>query len=258
MLNPAVTVLVPCHNNLNHLPRLLSHFDAMRATGLTSQWEILFINDGSDDGTGSLLNQLMDRCDWIRVVHHRKTRGLGAALRSGFERAEAPFLCTIACDGPYGPESLPAMVEALRHGADLVTVAVQSPGGGSQPGKLVREVANGVAARLYGRLLGGPAGGYSVNHRAYRTSVIKRIYFRSTCFLAVTEIMVRFLLQGFRVKAVPVVAGLEAPVTAPREIRKVILGHLGLLRMSCRILLRRTVTRWVASIAPEVQASARR
>ena len=258
MQNPVVTVLVRCHKDVHNLPRLVARFDAMRATGLTPQWEVLFINDGSHDGTGALLNQLMDCFDWIRVVHHRKTRGLGAALRSGFQRSEAPFLCTLACDGPYGPESLPAMVETLLEGADLVTVAAQSPGRGNQPGKLLRNVANGIAARLYGWLLGGPAGGYSVNHRAYRASALKRIHFRSSHFPAVAEIMVRFLLQGFLVKAVPAGADLEAPVAAPQKLHEVVFGHLVLLRMSCRTLVWRTLTHWLAGLAPELQASSRR
>ena len=88
MSTPLVTLIVPCYNEVEGLPQLLSRLDTMRATVSMPRWEALFVNDGSQDGTGSVLNHTMDHHDWIRVVHHIKNRGLGAALRTGFQYAE--------------------------------------------------------------------------------------------------------------------------------------------------------------------------
>lgn len=200
MQNPAVTVLIPCRDNLSCLPRLIARFDAMRATGQIPHWELCFINDGSQDGTGPLLNQLMDRYHWIRVIHHRRPRGLGVALRAGFQRAEAPVVCTMQCDGDYGPETLPGMVALLEDGADIVTVQPHSSPGESAPRKSLRHLPNALACQLYRLLLGGPTDGFCSNHRAYRASALKRIALRCRGESAVAEIMVRCLLKGFRVR----------------------------------------------------------
>lgn len=248
MSNAVVTVLVPCRNNLSRLPRLIARFDAMRATGQIPHWEVLFINDGSQDGTGPLLNHLMDRFHWIRVVHHRRARGLGTALRAGLQRAEAPVVCTMECDGAYGPETLPGMVALLKDGADVVTVSVADSAEGCDLRKSLRDLPNGIAARLYQRLLGGSAHGYCSNHRVYRTSALKRISLRSRGESVVAEIMIRCLLKGLRVQEFRTVAEPGEIPAAGKGPRAGILGHVALLQMSCRCLFARTFTHWVAGI----------
>ena len=98
MSTPLVTLIIPCYNEVEGLPQLLSRLDTMRATGSMPRWEVLFVNDGSQDATGSVLNHMMDHYDWIRVVHHINNRGLGAALRTGFQHADSPYICTMDSD----------------------------------------------------------------------------------------------------------------------------------------------------------------
>ncbi|MCA2965642.1 MAG: glycosyltransferase family 2 protein [Acidobacteriaceae bacterium] len=248
MPNAVVTVLVPCRNKLSRLPSLIARFDAMRATGQIPHWEVLFINDGSQDGTGPLLNQLMDRFHWIRVVHHRRARGLGPALRAGLQRSEAAVVCTMECDGAYGPETLPGMVALLEDGADVVTVSVGDPAEGCLLRKSLRDLTNGIAARLYRMLLGGPAHGYCSNHRAYRASALKRISLRSRGESVVAEIMIRCLLKRLRVREFRTAAEPSETPAAGTDLQAGILGHAALLQMSCRCLFARTLTQWVASI----------
>lgn len=248
MQKPAVTVLIPCRDNLSSLPRLIARFDAMRATGQVPHWELFFINDGSRDGTGPLLNHLMDCYPWIRVVHHRRPRGLGVALRAGLYRVDSPVVCTMQCDGDYGPETLPGMVALLEDGADVVTVQPHYSPGETAPRRSLRDLPNAVAGQLYRLLLGGPADGFCSNHRAFRASALKRIAIRCRGESAVTEIMIRCLLKGLQVREF-------SPALEPGEerspgsrLRAGILGHAALLQMSCRHLCVRTVTQWVAGI----------
>jgi len=232
MPNPLVTLIVPCYNEVEGLPQLLSRLDTMRATGLMSRWEVLFVNDGSQDATGTVLNQMMDRYDWIRVVHHGKNRGLGAAIRTGFQYADSPYICTMDSDCTFAPETLPAMVEMLQAGADLVTASPWHPDSEKATCHPVRGFLSRSASHLYTLILGNTVHSYTPMHRAYRQTVVKRIHFKSDGFSAVAEIMVKSLLHGFRVKEVPMPVAKRQFGESKIKIMDSIMGHLALMKMA--------------------------
>ena len=232
MSTPLVTLIVPCYNEVEGLPQLLSRLDTMRATGSMPRWEVLFINDGSQDTTGSVLNHMMDHYDWIRVVHHSKNRGLGTALRTGFQYADSPYICTMDSDCTFSPETLPGMVEMLQAGADLVTASPWHPDSEKATCHPVRGFLSRSASRIYTMILGNTVHSFTPMHRAYRRSVIRRTPFQSNGFSAVAEIMVKSLAQGFRVKEVPMPVAQRQFGESKIKIMDSILGHLSLMRMA--------------------------
>ena len=110
MSGSLVTLIVPCYNEIDGLPQLMRRLTAMHESGQMSGWEILFVNDGSKDGTREALDVIAKGHDWIRVVHHPSNKGLGAAVRTGFANATAPVVCTMDSDCTFAPEKLPQMV----------------------------------------------------------------------------------------------------------------------------------------------------
>lgn len=232
MTTPLVTLIVPCFNEVEGLPQLLARLDAMRAIGQMNRWEVLFINDGSSDGTGNVLNRMMDHYDWIRVVHHSQNRGLGAAIRTGFQNADSPFVCTMDSDCTFSPETLPAMVEMLQAGADLVTASPWHPESEKATCHPIRGFLSRGASRLYTFILGNTVHSFTPMHRAYRRRVIKQIHFNSNGFSAVAEIMVKSLLHGFRVKEVPMPVAERQFGVSKINIMGSIMGHLSLMRMA--------------------------
>jgi dolichol-phosphate mannosyltransferase len=98
----------------------------MRAHG-AEDWHFLFVDDGSSDTTfGALLRAAQDE-DWIEVVRHPENLGLGAALRTGFEHARSPIVCSIDSDCTYPPEKLPELAALVRDGAQIVTASAWHP-----------------------------------------------------------------------------------------------------------------------------------
>ena len=83
MAGAIVTLIVPCYNEIDGLPQLMRRLTAMYETGETAGWEVLFVNDGSKDGTREALDRLASDHAWVRVIHHPVNRGLGAAVRTG-------------------------------------------------------------------------------------------------------------------------------------------------------------------------------
>lgn len=92
--------------------------------------ELLFIDDGTRDGSGPILDALVDEDPRVRVVHLRRPLGRNAALSAGFARARADIVVTLEPDDD-DPAMLADFVARIDAGADLVTGWRQRPGAGA-------------------------------------------------------------------------------------------------------------------------------
>jgi glycosyltransferase involved in cell wall biosynthesis len=87
---------------------------------VTDDYEIIVTNDGSQDYTGQVLDELAIRYPELKVIHHPYNQGYGAALRSGFAAATKDWVFYTDGDAQYNPLELTALVDALRPGVDVV------------------------------------------------------------------------------------------------------------------------------------------
>jgi glycosyltransferase involved in cell wall biosynthesis len=90
------------------------------ARTITNDFEIIVVNDGSQDHTALMLAELQKQVPSLRVIHHEKNRGYGAALRTGFSMATKDWIFYTDGDGQYNPLELPILVSAVHEGVDIV------------------------------------------------------------------------------------------------------------------------------------------
>ena len=114
---PLLTVVVPVYNEEQALrsfaPCLI---ELCRSKG----WMTLFVNDGSCDHTGQILDGLSASPE-VRVVHHKVNRGYGGALKTGISHVMTPFLVTMDGDGQHSPSDIESTFQfALKNDADMV------------------------------------------------------------------------------------------------------------------------------------------
>jgi glycosyltransferase involved in cell wall biosynthesis len=115
-----ISVIVPVFNEADSLPRLHAEIsEAMTAWG--RPFEIVFVNDGSTDGSEDLLDELAEADDLVRVVHFRRNFGQTAALSAGMEFADGDVLVPLDADLQNDPADIPALVEKLEQGYDVVS-----------------------------------------------------------------------------------------------------------------------------------------
>ena len=113
--NPAISVVVPVRNEAGNIEPLVAEI----AAALDGQWafEVVYVNDGSSDGTEAELQRLMGQFPWLRRVRHKQSCGQSAAVRSGVAAARGAIVVTLDGDGQNDPQFIPALIRALEAGA---------------------------------------------------------------------------------------------------------------------------------------------
>jgi dolichol-phosphate mannosyltransferase len=117
---PRISVVIPMRNEEGNVAPLIAEI----AHALDSEpHEIIAVNDGSTDETGTILRNLRSTYPQLRVLHHAESRGQSAAIRDGARAARGTVLCTLDGDGQNNPAFLPAMIAMLD--ADPAIALVQ-------------------------------------------------------------------------------------------------------------------------------------
>ena len=119
---PVVTVLVPCYNEEGAVAETIEKLDA--ALAVLGHFQILAIEDGSEDRTLAVLQSLTGRYPRLTVVQHDRNRGYGAALKTGMREAASELIAIIDADGTYPIADLPKLVDiAMSRKLDMVVGA---------------------------------------------------------------------------------------------------------------------------------------
>lgn len=116
---PSITAFFLCYNDAGTIPSMVIVTDrALRA--LTDDYEIVVGNDASTDRSADVLAELQELYPRLRVLNHRKNRGYGGNLRSGFAAATKDLVFYTDGDGQYDPAELTALYQHLGPDVDVV------------------------------------------------------------------------------------------------------------------------------------------
>jgi glycosyltransferase involved in cell wall biosynthesis len=109
---PKFSFVIPVFNEAESLPELIETIHQTMA-GFESSYELVFVDDGSTDGSFELLRRLEERDPRIRLFSFRRNSGKSPALLCGFHKARGQYLLTIDADLQDDPANLPRMFEQL-------------------------------------------------------------------------------------------------------------------------------------------------
>ena len=95
---------------------------AAQATNLTSHWEVIFIDDGSSDGSWKVIRQLAaEDEEHVKAIRFRRNVGKAEALAAGWKECRGDFVFTMDADLQDDPEEIPRFLEKMKDGFDVVT-----------------------------------------------------------------------------------------------------------------------------------------
>jgi dolichol-phosphate mannosyltransferase len=144
---PAISVVVPVRNEAGNIAPLVAEI----AAALQGRdFEIVYVNDGSSDGTEQELLRLMAERPWLRQIRHAQSCGQSAAIRTGVTKALAPIIATIDGDGQNDPAFIPKMIAVLEEGAPRIGLVAGQRTGRKASGfkKLQSRIANVVRSAV--------------------------------------------------------------------------------------------------------------
>jgi len=211
-----IVVLLPAFNEEDSLPRLLPKIQKV-LVGSGELFRVLVCNDGSQDRTQEILEAWKEKIP-LEILDHRINRGLGESVRDLFERAaqisdKGDVIVRLDCDDTHEPEFIPAIVEKVRTGYDVVVASRFLPGGG-QSGVSPYRACISLCANIFMRILFRipRLKEYSCGFRGYRAEKIKEaieiygnnfIQLKGLGFTCTLEKLVKLSLIGASFMEIP-------------------------------------------------------
>jgi glycosyltransferase involved in cell wall biosynthesis len=158
-----ISILVPAKDEAENLPLFIERTAAaMQAQDIG--YEVIVIDDGSDDDSWNVLEQLKGRYQFLRTVRHRARRGIADALRTGFLHARGDILVFYPADLQFSPADIPRLVAPIvADEADMVT--------GFKEGKYEKAFVSGIYNRLSRLLFDVPVKDLN-SVKAYRREIM--------------------------------------------------------------------------------------
>jgi len=115
----SLTAFFPAYND-QHTIEGIVHTVADEIRKVTDDFEVLVVDDGSKDETGAILDRLNGELPFLRVIHHERNLGYGAALITGFQNARKDLIFYTDGDGQYDVRELHNLLARLKPNVDLV------------------------------------------------------------------------------------------------------------------------------------------
>jgi glycosyltransferase involved in cell wall biosynthesis len=169
-MNPQISIVVPLYNEEANVEELCARLtQVLRELG--KRYELIFVDDGSRDGTFKLLAQMQAKDNRVHVIRLRRNFGQTGALAAGFDFAEGDVIVAMDGDLQHSPEDIPRLLDKMAEGFDVVSGWREKRLDNFWLRRLPSLIANAAMAWL-SRL---PLHDFGTTFKAYRREVIKNV-----------------------------------------------------------------------------------
>ena len=190
-----MSVVVPAYNEMGNLENAVQ--DVVHALRTFDDYEVIIVNDGSQDGTGEVADRLAATMDRVRVIHHEQNRGFSASYQTGLAHARMAYFTFVPGDHEVAAESVELIFDAVGK-ADLVVPYHGTPWNRTWHRRVLTWICTTQLNVLFGRNLKyyqGPA--------VYPTALARVLPNHTGGFFFATEMLVNALLMGYSYVEVP-------------------------------------------------------
>lgn len=192
----SLSLVIPSYNDETTVGRLIEDADALLQE-ICSDYEIVVTNDGSKDGTLSLLKKMSERYPKLRLINHEVNRGFGFTIRELYLAGTKELIFSLPGDYQYAPKELLAMISGLVK-YDLV-IGLRVKRNDPARRKLQSHVYNAMLRILYGNRH------KDVNSiKLFRRQIVETIRLQATTAFVDAELCIRAERAGFKVGEIPI------------------------------------------------------
>ena len=142
-----ISVVVPVKDEVENVVPLANEIAASMANEAPT--EIIFVDDGSTDGTADALAELKQRLPQLRIIRHAKNAGQSRSIRTGVRAARFDVIVTLDGDGQNDPADIPKLLAILKEGKEIGLVSgIRARRKDSLSRRLASRVGNSIRSRL--------------------------------------------------------------------------------------------------------------
>jgi glycosyltransferase involved in cell wall biosynthesis len=191
-----LSVVVPLYNEDENVELLWERlYTVLR--GLNRSYEVIFVDDGSKDGTRDKLRQLAKQHPYLRVILFRANFGQSAAMAAGFEATRGDIVIAMDGDLQNDPSDIPVMLEKMAEGYDVVSGWRKN----RQDKLLLRKIPSKIANRLICSITDVRLHDTGCSLKAFRGDVLRRISLYGELHRFIPALM---RMEGARIAELPV------------------------------------------------------
>jgi len=183
-----VSIIVPAYNEVASVEHLLAEL----AGKLGPEYEVVFVDDGSTDGTYAAAVEAKGRYPFLAVVRHSRNLGKTAAIVTGFEASRGAIVSVFDADLQFDPEDVVRQVAKVREGFDIVT--------GEKRGKYEKRFVSSVYNRLARVVFGLKVRDINAL-KTFRREVLEEVHLRRDWHRYIVPLAAA---RGFSVTEIPV------------------------------------------------------
>ncbi|UCE39234.1 MAG: glycosyltransferase [Thermoplasmata archaeon] len=222
-------IVIPSYNEEENVEELVKEI----LVALKSyDFELAFVNDGSKDKTGELVDRLARTHEKIEAIHHETNKGYAEALKTGFNNGISKGMDAILImdsDLTHDPKDIPKFIKSFNEGADIVVGSRYVPGGGMTNVPPRRVFISKTANFMFRVILGLKVKDVSSGFRGYKREVLENIRIQSDSFQIHVELTTKAARSGYIIKEVPIMLENRRMGTSSFNLSKVAMKYVKLV-----------------------------
>ncbi len=180
-----LSLVIPVYDEEENLPKLHAEI-AEHVGGMGVPWEVLYVDDRSEDRSFEVLLALREEDPHVRIVRFRRNFGQTPAMSAGFEHSRGRIVVTLDADLQNDPKDIPALVAKIHEGYDIVVGWRKN----RHDGLMLRKVPSKIANRMIAKISGATVHDTGCTLKAFRRELIANlaIYAEQHRFLPVLSL----------------------------------------------------------------------
>lgn len=205
-MQPAFSLVIPAYNERHRLPFYLAQVRAYLDAQFAGQYEVIVVDDGSDDGLTEVLEASARTWPQLKVLRHKVNRGKGAAVRTGMLAAEGELLLFADADGAAPIDQEARLRAAIHSGAEVAVGSRRLSPEQSVRRRPLRRLAGWLFATVARWSLALAVRDTQCGFKMFRRGAGRRLFelARENGFLFDLELLVLARHLGYRVAEVPI------------------------------------------------------
>lgn len=191
-----ISLVIPIYNEAENITPLYQELCSV-LPGLQKEYEIIFVDDCSQDRSLEILEAIFHQDPQVQVVSLLGNQGQTLALNAGFKQASGDVVIAMDGDGQHNPSYLPQFVQAIEAGYDLASSWKQTDQGHRSFRSFVSKTVHG----LIGAIMKTPMKYFGATMKAYRTDILRHLDLSGDLHRFAGALV---YYQGIRVKEIPI------------------------------------------------------